>query len=340
MYDPGAEIGAPTRRTGESGTLGNMGLPSMRPTGWFQVAWSADLEVGDVKPLHYFGADLVAFRDLDGVVRVLDAHCQHMGADLSHGGCVVEGGIQCPFHGWVWNGDGHNVRIPYESRPEDERRIRCWPVAELNECIYLWHDQGQRDALWPAPEDWGGLGEMVRSYWFRPVGPDEKQFFAGVTVHPQVIAESSVDRQHFRFVHRVPVSPTMLSSSSDESSWHAKIAFGAGHPVEICWYGIGLSFNCEDNDGGMQIISICPTPVDDTTTDIFATYWVSEGLNYDHRLAAAKRMLPDDVSIWAHQRYLERPALSPSENEEFTHLREWARGFYPPAQPDLRSVTL
>ena len=90
-----------------------MGLPSMRPTGWFQVAWSADLEVGDVKPLHYFGGELVAFRDLDGAVRVLDAHCQHRGADLSHGGCVVEGGIQCPFHGWVWSGDdGHNVPHP------------------------------------------------------------------------------------------------------------------------------------------------------------------------------------------------------------------------------------
>ena len=99
-----------------------MGLPSMRPTGWFQVAWSADLEVGDVKPLHYFGTELVAFRDLNGTVRVLDAHCQHMGADLSHGGCVVEGGIQCPFHGWVWSGDdGHNVRIPYERHADDGR---------------------------------------------------------------------------------------------------------------------------------------------------------------------------------------------------------------------------
>ncbi len=95
-----------------------MGLPSMRPTGWFQVAWSADLDVGDVMALHYFGEDLVAFRDLDGAARVLDAHCRHLGADLSHGGCVVEGGIQCPLHGWVWSGaDGHNVRIPYERCP-------------------------------------------------------------------------------------------------------------------------------------------------------------------------------------------------------------------------------
>src|SRR5437588_247521 len=200
-----------------------MGLPSMRPTGWFQVAWSADLEVGDVKPLHYFGIELVAFRDLTGTVRILDAHCQHMGADLSHGGCVVEGGIQCPCHGWVWSGDdGHNVRIPYEPQADDARRVGSWPIAEFNECIYVWHD---------------------------------------------------------------------------------------GSPVEICWHGLGLSFSCEDNGDGMQIISICPTPVDDFTSDVFATYWVSEDLDYDVRLAAAKQMLSDDIAIWAHLEYLDRPAL-------------------------------
>ena len=86
--------------------------PSMRPTGWFQIAWSADVPIGTVKPLRYFGDDLVIFRGMNGQVSVLDAHCQHLGANLAHGGCVVEGGIQCPFHGWVWSGEGRNVRIP------------------------------------------------------------------------------------------------------------------------------------------------------------------------------------------------------------------------------------
>jgi hypothetical protein len=154
------------------------------------------------------------------------------------------------------------------------------------------------------------------------------------------VAESSVDRQHYRFVHKVPVSPALLASTADNSSWHATIGFGAGNPVEIYWHGVGLSFSCEDNGDGMQIISICPTPVDDFTSDIFATYWVSEDLDYDDRLAAAKRMLPDDIDIWAHLEYLDRPALAPSEADDFRHMREWASGFYPPAQPDLRSVTL
>lgn len=102
-------------------------LPSMLPTGWFQVAWSADIAVAEVVPLHYFGRDMVAFRQLDGVVKVLDAHCQHLGASLAYGGCVVEEGIQCPFHGWVWNGAGRNVHIRTRigpTRPDEYVPIR------------------------------------------------------------------------------------------------------------------------------------------------------------------------------------------------------------------------
>ena len=82
----------------------------------------------------------------------------------------------------------------------------------------------------------------------------------------------------------------------------------------------------------MQIVSVCPTPVDDTTTDIFATYWVSEDLDYDDRLAAAKQSLPADIAIWSHQLYLDHPGLAPSESDDFVRLRDWARRFYPPAR--------
>jgi nitrite reductase/ring-hydroxylating ferredoxin subunit len=314
-----------------------MGQPGMQPTGWFQVAWSADLDVGDVMPLRYFGEELVAFRDLDGAVRVLDAHCRHLGADLSHGGCVVEGGIQCPLHGWVWSGeDGRNVRIPYERWPVPDRRVRYWPVTERNECIYIWHGPEDSDPDWSVPDMHDDLDAPTGMHYFRPVGPDEKQFFPGVSVPPQLVVENTVDVQHYRFVHRVPLSPTVLASAVNHSTWHAKLAFGAGDPVEVWWYGLGLCFKCEDHGDGRQIVSVCPTPVDDTTIDIFATYWVSEDLDYDDRLLAVKRLLADDIPIWGHQRYQDDPVLAPSEADDFKHLRDWARGFY----PDRRNVTL
>ncbi|MCW2652746.1 MAG: Rieske (2Fe-2S) domain protein [Mycobacterium sp.] len=318
-------------------------LPSMQPTGWFQVAWSTDLKVGDVKAIRYFGTELVAFRDPRGAVSVLDAHCRHLGANLSVGGCVVDDGIQCPFHGWVWNGEGRNVRIPYEDRPNRARRIRSYPVREANECVYIWHDLSVRDPLWEVPRALDVLGEHVSAERYRHFGDDERTLFPGIHVHPQVIAENAVDPHHFRFVHRTPISPVVLAEAVDGPTWHAKVGFGKrwsdgvdrpdehANTIEIHWSGIGVSFNGEQTKEGVRIISICTTPVDSTTSDIFATYWISEGADYEERLRVAKTALPDDIRIWDHQKYMHRPALAPSEAAGFRQLRNWARSFYPEA---------
>ena len=195
-----------------------MGLPSMRPTGWFQVAWSADLEVGDVKPLHYFGADLVAFRDLDGAVRVLDAHCQHLGADLSHGGCVVEGGIQCPFHGWVWSGDdGRNVRIPYEQRLTTTGGCGAGPPPNSTNASTSGTRLGIRPALAGAghvPELSGPVG-----YILPPIGP-ERETVLRLGDGSSAGGRRKLGRPPALPVrHTVPVSPTVLAAPADNSSW-------------------------------------------------------------------------------------------------------------------------
>lgn len=85
---------------------------SMRPTGWFQVAWSAQITVGAVHRMSYFGREMVAWRAQSGELAVMDAHCEHLGAHLGHGGHVEGDRIVCPFHGWEWNRDGRNVCIP------------------------------------------------------------------------------------------------------------------------------------------------------------------------------------------------------------------------------------
>ena len=315
----------------------------MLPVGWFQVAWSADVAPGDVVPMHYFGRDLMVFRELDGHVRVLDAHCQHLGASLAHGGCVVEDGIQCPFHGWVWNGEGRNVRIPYQDRPNRGRRVRSFPVAELNDSIYIWHDSQARQPLWEAPNAFAVLGSHVRDGDFHPFVEGCRTLHGRVEVHPQVIAENAVDPHHFRFVHGTPISPVVLREHTDSSTWQAKVGFGRRwsdgvdraddtvNTIEIYWSGIGLSFNGEHLREGIRVISICATAVDDTRSDIFAGYWISaeSSDDFDSRLATAKVALPDDIRIWEHQLYLDPPALATSEAAGFRALRQWASGFYP-----------
>lgn len=314
---------------------------SMLPTGWFQVGWSADVAVDEIVPMKYFGTELVAFRGGDGVVHVLDAHCQHLGANLSRG-CVVENGIQCPFHGWVWDGSGRNVEIPYESKPNRVRRVRSWPVAERNDSIYVWHDVAGREPLWDVPHAFAALGPVFERAEYFPVTDAARVRYPGVHVHPQVIAENAVDPHHFRFVHKTPHSPVVLRENTEGEIWRAKVGFGrrwadgvdipdeTSNTIEILWSGIGTSFSGEHTRDGLRVIGICATPVDDTTSEIFGTYWISaEQGNHRERVDQAKAALPDDIAIWDTQIYLDPPGLSPSEAAGFRKLRTWARSFYP-----------
>lgn len=317
----------------------------MKPTGWFQFGWSSDFEPGTVTPLRYFDTDLVAYRGLDGVVRVHDAYCEHLGAHLGYGGCVTDAGIQCPFHGWVWAPDGHNASIPYQDRPNKARRVRPWPVAEVNSSLYLWHDAEGRDPLWEVPDAMAVMGPHVAGRRFHPVRGSRH---AGLRVHPQTVAENAVDPHHFRFVHGTPISPVVVDEHVDDTTWQTVVGFGrrwsthAGpitgdtmNTISIYFSGLGVSFNAEHTAAGVRMISINVTPVDDETTDLFASYWIDEdedGENrFEQRLAEAMQALPDDLTIWEHQRYTASPALATSEADGFTRLRKWATGFYPAA---------
>jgi 3-ketosteroid 9alpha-monooxygenase subunit A len=320
---------------------------SMKPTGWFQVAWSKDLTNGDVIPLRYFGEDLVAYRDLQGEVHILDAYCQHLGANLAYGGCVTEQGIQCPFHGWEWGHNGRNISIPYQDRPNRGRRVRTWPVQERNESIHIWHDADGCEPFFDVFDAIGVGGPVLDDYEFYPVTP---QHLSGLEVHPQVVAENAVDPQHFRFVHGTAIAPTVLAQETTDTSWHAMVGFGrrwAEHSGPVTetmntlrlWFsGLGTSVNVEQTADGVRIITINTTPVDDDTTDIFAGYWLDRGPGddeerRDRRLKEAMAALPDDINIWNRQKYLLKPGLAGAEGEGFSALRKWASSFYPDSGP-------
>ena len=67
--------------------------------------------------LTILGQALAVFRDSDGEVHVLDAYCPHLGTNLGAGGHVKGKCLECPFHGWQFNGlDGRCTHIPYSNK--------------------------------------------------------------------------------------------------------------------------------------------------------------------------------------------------------------------------------
>ncbi|MCU1594535.1 MAG: Rieske (2Fe-2S) protein [Frankiales bacterium] len=320
---------------------------SNKPTGWFQIGWSTDLAPGDVKPLRYFGTDLVAYRDHDGAAHVMDAHCRHLGAHLGHGGCVVDGGLQCPFHGWVWDDQGNNVRIPYQDRPS-KVLMRTWPVHEWNGVLSLWHD---RDGKPPFFEPHGSLTDIaphLDGLSFHPAGTGSQSRFTPSRVHPQMVVENAVDPAHFAFVHHTPTIPCVLQEDVTATSWHSKVGFGGrwkdavDRPeddlgtLHLSFRGMGMGYNALTDAERVMMVLIAATPVeDDGTTEVFGTYWPQElptdaqtGAHLE-RIAQAKEALPEDLTIWEHQLFRAAPALATSEGAGWRKMRDWCEVFYP-----------
>jgi len=111
------------------------------PKGWFQVAYSREVDPGQVVGLHYFGRRLVCYRGSSGTPYVLDAYCPHLGADIAVGGAVADDCIVCPFHGWRFDGAGSNVEIPYARTVHRTARLLAWPTVERAGAIFVWHSE-------------------------------------------------------------------------------------------------------------------------------------------------------------------------------------------------------
>lgn len=70
---------------------------------------SDELKAGQVFYKKCLGENLAIFRGNDQKAYVLDAYCAHMGANLGLGGKVKnESCLECPFHGWMYDGNTGN----------------------------------------------------------------------------------------------------------------------------------------------------------------------------------------------------------------------------------------
>ena len=98
------------------------------------------------------GEDLLAFRDSQGRVGVVDQYCPHRGAPLFFGR-NEELGLRCVYHGWKFDVDGNCVDLP--NAPEGETfkhkvRILSYPAFEAGRQIWIY--MGPPDRIPPRPQ--------------------------------------------------------------------------------------------------------------------------------------------------------------------------------------------
>jgi phenylpropionate dioxygenase-like ring-hydroxylating dioxygenase large terminal subunit len=84
------------------------------------------------KRVKLLGFDYVLFRGPDGAINCLSDVCIHRGASLG-AGRVENGCVECPYHGWTYDGAGKVTRIPSlpaEATVPSRARVDSYPVIE------------------------------------------------------------------------------------------------------------------------------------------------------------------------------------------------------------------
>ncbi len=325
------------------------GFPSSRyPEGWFPVSWSHELAPGQVKRLSYFDRELVLWRGQDGQAFLQDAYCLHLGANRAVGGWVTGNDLACPWHGWEWNGEGNNTRIPYSGEScKPKLKIRSYPLREWCGTVVAWYSEDpDSQPTWEPPV----VDECGRDDFY-DLHPFSSRVHRTKT-HVQMPIENAVDPAHIAYIHGAGEIPKQVSFHS-EGHWfqsNVSVVYGAGMaktrftpngPVEALvqmnTYGIGLSvIRWEEPLPTIQITGF--VTVDDDYIDYYFAQASARPKGSDRTdpqglpaefVRVQQNVIIQDFPIWANMTYLERPHFAAEEAKAYSAMRRWAAQFYP-----------
>ncbi|MFZ9501880.1 MAG: Rieske 2Fe-2S domain-containing protein [Beijerinckiaceae bacterium] len=122
---------------------------------WVPACLSSEAPEKDGPPVRVrlLGEDLIAFRDSNGDVGLIDAYCPHRRAPMFFGR-NEECGMRCVYHGWKFDRHGDCVDMPSEpaGTPLQARvKIKAYPCVERGGVV--WTYMGPKDKQ-PAPPDY------------------------------------------------------------------------------------------------------------------------------------------------------------------------------------------
>ena len=323
-----------------------IGLPI--PFGWYCVGYADELAPGDLRGVRYFGEDLVLYRTQEGRAHLVTAFCPHLGANLAHGGRVLDKGLRCPFHGWVFGDAGEAVEIPYaEKIPALARKADCLhhlPLEERGEFLFAWyHPSGD-----PPSFELAHFAELESGEW---TACRRKQW--RIATHVQESGENAVDTAHFRAVHNtgelltqgevtfegvrreslIQVAHQRVDSDGPIGEKDTEAVAGQIHSVNI---GPGVAWN---RNYGIDLLMIgLPTPIDPDLMEFRFAISVPRADAEKNAeitelvLAGAFEQIEQDIPIWEHKRYEPRPLLCDGDGP-IAKYRKWFRHFYVTEDP-------
>lgn len=132
---------------------------------WMPALLAWEIPEPDCPPVRVslLGERLVAFRNTDGKIGLLDEFCPHRRASLYYGR-NEECGLRCVYHGWKFDVDGQCVDMMNEPPELDFKtkiRLQSYPTVEMGGMI--WTYMGPPELQPPLPKfAWTQVPEQQR----------------------------------------------------------------------------------------------------------------------------------------------------------------------------------
>ena len=125
-------------RVGPGTPMGNL----MREY-WIPACLSSELKAdGEPMRLMLLGEQLIAFRDTDGRVGIMEHRCPHRCASLFFGR-NEEGGLRCVYHGWKFDVEGNCLDMPNVPPAQDFKdRIKAKAYKVVERAGFVWTYMG------------------------------------------------------------------------------------------------------------------------------------------------------------------------------------------------------
>lgn len=159
---------------------------------WQPAALSEELDSDrPIARVRLLGEDLVLFRDENGDVGLIGRSCPHRGVDLA-AGRLEDGGLRCPFHGWLFDKNGSCLETPAEPPDSTFHTRVCqlsYPVVEHNGIVWAWLGEGEAPDL-PGLDCFAAPLEQVFAF---------KGMWSSNWLQAQ---EVGLDPSHAAFLHR------------------------------------------------------------------------------------------------------------------------------------------
>jgi phthalate 4,5-dioxygenase len=169
---------------------------------WIPAAKSSELVPdGDPVRLMLLGEKLIAFRDSEGRVGVMDHRCPHRCASLFLGR-NEEGGIRCIYHGWKFDVTGACIDMPSVAPHQDfKHKVRAKAYRAVERAGVIWVYMGARAEPPPLP------GFEILD---QPEAEINVAFALRDCNYLQAL-EGEIDTSHFGFLHAGHVDPDDLA---------------------------------------------------------------------------------------------------------------------------------